>query len=56
LPGAAIESTPATVALLQPQSAAIAIIVGFTLIPALCVLAPLPLLRKITRSPGTQQL
>jgi Na+/melibiose symporter-like transporter len=56
LPGAAIESTPATVALLQPQSAAIAIIVGFTLIPALCVLAPLPLLRKITRSPGAQQL
>lgn len=47
LPGVAEDAPPAMAALLQPQSAAIAIIIGFTLIPAFFVLVALPLLRKV---------
>ncbi len=56
LPGATTDSTPAMAALLQPQSAAIAIIIGFTVIPAVCVLAPLGLLRKLSTSQGTSPI
>jgi len=56
LPGASTDLTPAMAALLQPQSAAIAIIIGFTLIPALCVLAPLGLLRRLSTSEGTASI
>jgi Na+/melibiose symporter-like transporter len=59
LPGSpsdsATESVPAMAALLQPQSAAIAIILGFTAIPALCVLAPLVMLKKLSTSHGKGQ-
>ncbi|MEO7125966.1 MAG: MFS transporter [Nakamurella sp.] len=37
----------ATAADLQPMSAVVAIVLGFTAIPVVCVLAPLPLLRRI---------
>jgi Na+/melibiose symporter-like transporter len=48
---------PAEVAAsMQPSSAAIAIILGFTLIPAFFVLVALPLLKQLARSQGAQQV
>lgn len=49
LPTAATDPAPAMAALLQPQSAAIAIVIGFTLLPAILVAGPLPLLKRLSR-------
>ena len=46
----------ATAANQQPMSAAIAIAVGFTVIPAVCVAAPLPLLRRVANPREAQQM
>ncbi len=46
----------ATAADRQPMSAAIAIAVGFTVIPAVCVLAALPLLRRVSKPQERQRV